>query len=88
MTEDSAQTVGAWLQIGEYNHVALATPGRPLLSYAGLRRQTSITAVALSALGMKHNDRIAEWTGDGKHISLFCNNDVVASKSGLSLIGV
>ena len=59
MTEDSAQTVGTLLQIGEDNHVALATPGRPLSSYAGLRRQTSITAVALSALGMKYNDRIA-----------------------------
>ena len=59
MTEISAQTVSALLQIGKDNDVALAAPSRPPLSYAGLRRQANRTAAALSALGIKRNDRVA-----------------------------
>ena len=69
MTEISAQTVGELLQIGEDNDVALAAPGRPPLNYAGLRRQASATAAALSALGIEHSDRVAIVLPDGPEMA-------------------
>jgi oxalate---CoA ligase len=59
MKEVSAQTVDELLLIGKDSDVALAAPSRPPLSYAGLRCQANRTAAALSALGIKRNDRVA-----------------------------
>ena len=59
MVATTPRTVGELLQIGQDDDTALVAPGRPGLSYAGLRRQAHVTAAALGALGIEHNDRVA-----------------------------
>jgi acyl-CoA synthetase (AMP-forming)/AMP-acid ligase II len=59
MPEITAQTVSDLLLVGKDDDIALAAPGRPPLSLAGLRRQVATTATALDALGIKRCDRVA-----------------------------
>ena len=52
------QTFKDLLAAGADDAVALAAPGRPGLTYAGLRRQVDDTLAALNALGVGRNDRV------------------------------
>jgi acyl-CoA synthetase (AMP-forming)/AMP-acid ligase II len=57
MTDKS--TVSKLLETGADGAVAIAAPGRPSLTFAGLRRHTQITVMALNALGVGRGDRVA-----------------------------
>ncbi len=85
MTEETARTVGELLQIGKDDDTALAAPGRPALSYAGLRRQAGVTAAALAALGIKRNDRVAIVLPNGPEMaSAFLGISAVATTAPLN----
>ena len=85
MTEEMARTVGDLLQIGKDDDTALAAPGRPALSYAGLRRQADTTSAALAALGIGRNDRVAIVLPNGPEMaSAFLSISAVATTAPLN----
>ena len=57
MGEDS--TLGALLERGDADHVAIAVPGGPSLTYAQLREQVASAADSLAQFGLGRADRIA-----------------------------
>ncbi|MEO8444428.1 MAG: acyl--CoA ligase [Gammaproteobacteria bacterium] len=56
---DYASTVTELLARGASTAPAISAPGRPDLSYAGLRDQVSLTVKALGALGIARDDAVA-----------------------------
>ena len=85
MMDEAARTVGALLQIGKDEDTALAAPGRPALSYAGLRRQASATAAALAAFDIVRNDRVAIVLPNGPEMaSAFVSIAAVATTAPLN----
>ncbi|MCB0090792.1 MAG: AMP-binding protein, partial [Caldilineaceae bacterium] len=52
-------TLHALLAVGQDDAVALGAPGRPTLTYAGLRAHTDATIATLNGLGIGRNDRVA-----------------------------
>ena len=57
MTERS--TVSQLLETGADDAVAIAAPGRPSLTFAGLRSHAQATVATLNALGVGRGDRVA-----------------------------
>ena len=54
-----AKTVITLVERGEDAAVAMATPGRPPLTYAGLRRHIANTVETLDKLVIRRNDSVA-----------------------------
>src|SRR4051794_19512190 len=52
-------TITELLAVGQADHVAIAAPGRPPLTYQGLRDHTEQTVATLNQLGIGRNDRVA-----------------------------
>jgi oxalate---CoA ligase len=52
-------TIWELLAKGEEDAPAIAAPGRPTLTYGGLRRQVQMTVARLNQLGIGRNDRVA-----------------------------
>ena len=52
-------TLNALLANGAAAAPAIRAPGRPALSYAGLRDLTAATIARLNAIGIGRNDRVA-----------------------------
>lgn len=54
-----AATIGELLAAGRPGAVAIAAPGRPPLTYEGLRAHTDRTVATLNGFGIGRNDRVA-----------------------------
>ena len=54
-----SQSIYDVLQTGDPDATAIAAPGRPALTYAGLRRQAADTVAALNGRGIGRGDRVA-----------------------------
>ncbi|MEZ4866984.1 MAG: acyl--CoA ligase [Caldilineaceae bacterium] len=52
-------TLAALLAVGQDDAVALGAPGRPALTYQGLRTHVAQTVTTLNRLGIGRNDRVA-----------------------------
>jgi acyl-CoA synthetase (AMP-forming)/AMP-acid ligase II len=54
-----ASTIGALLELGRGDEPAFLAPGRPAMTYDGLRDHVRRTVAALNARGVGRNDRVA-----------------------------
>ncbi|HQU02473.1 MAG TPA: AMP-binding protein, partial [Acetobacteraceae bacterium] len=59
MTAYHADTVGRLLAAGHQDAPAIAAPGRPALTYVGLRALAARTMASLNAMGIGRGDRVA-----------------------------
>jgi acyl-CoA synthetase (AMP-forming)/AMP-acid ligase II len=55
----NASTIWELLAVGPAEAAAIGAPGRPDLTYHGLRQQAETTVATLNALGIGRNDRVA-----------------------------
>jgi acyl-CoA synthetase (AMP-forming)/AMP-acid ligase II len=62
-------TLQELLAVGADDAVALAAPGRPGLTYRGLRRLVADTLASLNALGIGRNDRVAIVLANGPEMA-------------------
>jgi acyl-coenzyme A synthetase/AMP-(fatty) acid ligase len=62
-------TFDSILKTGADNAEAIAAPGRPALSYAGLRQLVADTVASLNAMGIGRNDRVGIVLSNGPEMA-------------------